>query len=314
MTQRPTEMPHPDAVDLDRCDPRAFVEVLVEAQHVAVAAVRQAAGQVAAAARLVADCLASGGRLVYVGAGSSGLQAHADALELPGTFGIARNRIVVLFAGAPDALFGLAGDLEDDGTLGRRDVVAAQVGAGDCVIAVSASGSTPYTLAALQQAVARGAATVAIANNVGSPLLAAAAVPVPLVTGSEMVAGSTRMAAGTAQKIALNILSTLAAFHLGHVVNGEMVNLQADNIKLRHRAVGIVSRLGKVDAALATDCLERAGFSTRHAVLLAAGVPDLATARDRLDAHDMNLRLALRDLHSASIPPKAEIINRREGQ
>ncbi|HQT46980.1 MAG TPA: N-acetylmuramic acid 6-phosphate etherase, partial [Acidocella sp.] len=154
-----------------------------------------------------------------------------------------------------------------------------------------------------------GARTVAIVNNPGSPLLDAADVPVTLATGAEMVAGSTRMAAGTAQKIALNILSTLAAAHLGHVVNGEMVNLQADNLKLRHRAVGIVGRLSGADAALATDCLEQAGFDIPSAALLAAGAPDLAAARAQLGAHGGDLRRALQALQ-ATTPPMKRTINR----
>ena len=130
---------------------------------------------------------------------------------------------------------------------GRKDVADAGIGAGDCLIAVSASGSTPYAVGALEEATRRGARTIAIANNEGSPLLELAEAPILLKTPPELIAGSTRMGAGTAQKIALNMLSTLAAIHLGHVHDGYMVNLHADNLKLKRRAARIVSAIAGCD-------------------------------------------------------------------
>ena len=180
-----------------------------------------------------------GGRLAYAAAGSSGLMALADALELPGTYGIPRDRIAILIAGGDEAL--RTSGRRPGGRHRRRPRAPSPTPAsarGDCLIAVSASGSTPYAVrrAATKRA-RRGAATIAIANNAGTPLLRPwPTSPILLATPPEVIAGSTRMGAGTAQKIALNMLSTLAAIHLGHVHDGYMVNLIADNIKLRDRA------------------------------------------------------------------------------
>lgn len=288
-----TEMTHDLAAGLDAREPLAVVTLLAEAQTAAAASVREAASSIAAAAECAAACLSGGGRIAYAGAGSSGLMALSDALELPGTFGIARERVVILFAGAPDTLSDMKGGAEDDTDLARRDVAQAGLGSGDCLVAVSASGSTPYTLAALGAARQRGVATVAFANNTGAPLLAAADIAVHLPTPPELVAGSTRMGAGTAQKIALNIFSTLTAIHLGHVHDGLMVNVVADNAKLRDRAARIVASAGHADTARAAACLDRANGSVKHAILIAAGARDHAAADELLRSSGMRVRPAL---------------------
>lgn len=288
-----TEMSHELASGLDTRGPEAMAAILADAQLAAAGAVAEASGALACAARLAAACLAGGGRLAYAGAGSSGLMALADALELPGTFGIPRDRIEILFAGAPQTLLDMKGGPEDDTELARRDVGRARLCKGDCLIAVSASGSTPYTLAALESARAQGAATVALANNDGAPMLKAADAPVFLPTPPEVVAGSTRMGAGTAQKIALNVFSTLVATELGHIHDGLMVNLVADNAKLKARAARIVAEVARVDEAMAAACLDRAAGSVKHAVLLAAGAADLAAAGRLLASSGMRLRPAL---------------------
>jgi N-acetylmuramic acid 6-phosphate etherase len=295
-----TEMTHDLGRGLDQRDPLSIVQLLAAAQSASLQAVAAAAAPIAFAARLAADRLLSGGRLVYAGAGSSGLLALCDGLELPGTFGIPRSRVVILFAGAPETLSALAGDSEEDDALGRRDVAAANIGVADCMIAVSASGSTPYSLACLDAARKSGAATIAIANNAQTPLLRHADAPIHLATGPEIIAGSTRMAAGTAQKIALNILSTLVAVHLGHVVDGEMVNLQIDNAKLRQRAIRIVRRIGHVDGEVAATCLDSANGSVKHAILMAAGARTYAAAETCLEASAGYVRPALMLLQNPS--------------
>ena len=294
-----TEMSHEMAAGLDTREPQAIAAILADAQLAAARSVAAASAAIAEAARMAADCLSGGGRLAYAGAGSSGLLAMTDALELPGTFGIPRDRVEILFAGAPETLFDLTGGAEDDEDLARRDVARLRLGPGDCLVAVSASGSTPYTLAALHEARTRGASTVALANNEGAPLLAAADVPVFLPTPPEIVAGSTRMGAGTAQKIALNVLSTLVATLSGHVHDGLMVNVQADNAKLRKRAARIVAAVAGVDDCLAAASLDRAGGSVKHAVLLAAGASDPAAAERLLASSGMRLRPALKVLGDA---------------
>jgi N-acetylmuramic acid 6-phosphate etherase len=296
-----TETIHELASGLDLREPQEIVALLAAAQMRPAAAVAEAAGAIAAGARLAVAALRAGGRLVYAGAGSSGLLALTDALELPGTFGLRREQLVILFAGAPATLSDLVGGVEDDGASGRAAVRAANVAAPDCLIAVSASGSTPYTLAVLDEARRRGAVTIAIANNAAAPLLAAADAPIHLATGAEIVAGSTRLCAGTAQKVALNSLSTLVAVQLGEIMDGEMVNLQADNAKLRQRAERIVGRLGQADAAMAAACLEAAQGSVKHAILLAAGARSFAEAEDHLRAEGMHLRSALQRLQTKKL-------------
>jgi N-acetylmuramic acid 6-phosphate etherase len=296
MAQTRTEARHERAGGLDEQPPATVLRVLADAQVEAAAAVRAAIGPIAEAASLIATTLAGGGRLAYAAAGSSGLMALADALELPGTYGIPRDRIVVLFAGGAEALRDMAGAPEDDADGAAREVADAGIKHGDCLVAVSASGSTPYALGALKEARRLGAKTIAIANNAGSPLLAVADVAVLLATPPEVIAGSTRMGAGTAQKIALNMLSTMAAIHLGHVHDGYMVNLHADNIKLRGRAARIVQAVAGCDEKAALSALEKTGGQVKPAVLIAAGATDMEAAEEMLDGTGRKLRPALSKL------------------
>lgn len=291
-----TEGRHEDAGGLDERPPVDVLHVLADAQKAAAAVVDAALADIAAASRLAADALISGGRLAYVGAGSSGLMAMADALELPGTYGIARDRIVILLAGGAASLEDLAGGYEDDRDLALSDASAAAIGPRDCVIAVSASGSTPYALAIAAYAKEKGAHVVALANNAGAALFDGADVAILLQTPPEVISGSTRMGAGTAQKIAFNLFSTLVGVHLGHVHDGHMVNLKADNIKLKGRACRIVSDISGVGADEAERLLARAQGSVKTAVLLAAGVSDASAARAVLDRSGQSLRRALRAL------------------
>lgn len=300
MSLNRTEMSHELATGLDMREPSAIATLLADAQADAAGSVGQAAASIAAAAERAAACLSAGGRLAYAGAGSSGLMALADALELPGTFGIAPDRIAILFAGAPQTLSDLKGGPEDDAELARADVARSGIGAGDCLVAVSASGATSYTLAALEAARERGAVTIAFANNAGAPMLAAADVAVHLPSPPEMVAGSTRMGAGTAQKIALNIFSTLTAVHLGHIHDGLMINVVADNAKLKERAARIVATVGHADAERAAACLDIAKGSVKHAILIAAGAADRDAADGLLRSSGMRLRPALTILGDAS--------------
>ncbi|MGN6470680.1 MAG: N-acetylmuramic acid 6-phosphate etherase [Rhizobiaceae bacterium] len=293
MALRRTEEVHGKARGLDTQPPLAVLKTLVEAQVEAASAVKEALPALAAASELAARQLSAGGRLVYAAAGSSGLMALADALELPGTFGIARERIVMLFAGGAASLQDLAGGPEDDEQLAAADVASAHVGAADCVIAVSASGSTPYALAALRAARASGGRTIGIANNADAPLFALSDVPVHLPTPPEVIAGSTRMGAGTAQKIALNLFSTLLAIRLGHVHDGYMVGVRPDNAKLKARAARIVAAIGGCAEGEAQILLEKAGGSVKAAVLMAAGAADAVTAGRILERAGSRLRPAL---------------------
>jgi N-acetylmuramic acid 6-phosphate etherase len=288
-----TEERHDDARGLDVMHPAPALRLLASGQQAAAKSVDRAIEAIAAAADLAAKVLAAGGRLAYAGAGSSGLMAMADALELAGTYGIPKEQIVILLAGGAQSLGDLAGGYEDDTELARADVRNAGITAGDCLVSVSASGSTPYALAAADEARKRGARVIAVANNAGAALFDGADVSILLETPPEVVSGSTRMGAGTAQKIAFNMFSTMVGIHLGHVLDGHMVNLRADNIKLRGRAVRIVSDITGVDAAEAGRLIARASGSVKLAILLASGAGDVAEAEAALDEADQNLRRAI---------------------
>lgn len=291
-----TEMTHASASGFDTKPPEEALAILAVAQVEAARVVQEAVPEIAKAAQLAADCITGGGRLVYVAAGSSGLMALADALEIPGTYGLARDRIKVLLAGGLAALTDMEGSPEDDADAARAAIAEAGVGKGDCVIALTASGYTPYPMAAVDAARAAGARTIGISNNSGAPIFEKVDVAICLPTPPEVIAGSTRMGAGTAQKIALNMLSTMMAVHLGHVHDGFMVNVIADNAKLRGRARRIVMAVSEVPEDAAAAALEQADGAVKVAILLAAGADGLAEAQRLLDESRGHLRSALKTL------------------
>lgn len=293
MAETRTEALHQNAEGLDIQAPDAILSSLADAQIEAAKVVRHAIPSIARAAEIIAGRLSSGGKLAYAAAGSSGLMALADALELPGTFGIHRDRIAILIAGGDEAFRTLAGGPEDDAEEAAAAVINAGIGKGDCLIAISASGTTPYAVRAIEEAANRGAATIGIANNRDSALLRQAETAILLETPPELIAGSTRMGAGTAQKIALNMLSTLTAVHLGHVHDGYMVNLMADNIKLRDRAARIVAAVSGRGRDEAARLLEKSGGAVKTAILLAAGADSADAAEKLLEGTGQKLRPAL---------------------
>jgi N-acetylmuramic acid 6-phosphate etherase len=295
-----TETVQDRMLPVDRLEPLKAVEALIRAQNDAATAVMNATPCILQAGQAVATALEQERRVHYCGAGSSGLMAMADALELPGTYGIARDSISILLAGGARSIEDLAGTYEDDRDAGSTDLENAGLAAGDCVIAVSASGRTPYALGAADAAMRAGATLIAIANNPDTPLLDAADIAIFLQTPPELVAGSTRLGAGTAQKIALNSISTLAGILLGHVHDGMMVNLHADNAKLRERAVRIVRDIADVAEDHARHALEISNGSVKPAILMARGVPDLETANALLARTDQNIRQVLHDLDDST--------------
>jgi N-acetylmuramic acid 6-phosphate etherase len=297
MTVRRTEAQHELAKGIHSEPPATILARLLDGQRAAAAAVAPALPALEAAGLAVATALGAGGRVGYAGAGSSGLMALADAMEIAATFGIPTDRTPVFFAGGVATLLDHSGASEDEvevaAELGRSGL-----GAGDVVICVAASGSTPYTLAVAEAARAAGATLVGIANVEGSPLLALADVPVLLDTGPEVVAGSTRLGAATAQKIALNLISTLAGVRLGHVHDGYMVNVVAANAKLRDRAARIVAAIAGTGDAAARAALEATGGAVKPAVLVAAGASDRAAAERLLAASGGHIGPALESLRA----------------
>ncbi len=293
-----TETVNPQSLGLDAKSDEAIVAAFVEGQDRAIASVKAAASAIAEAARAIVERLKAGGRLIYVGAGSSGLIAALDGMELAGTFGWPENRTLFILANGHTLAPGLPGGGEDDAERGRAEMDLHNPTAADAVIAVTASGRTPFTLSAAAAAHQAGALTVGITNNRGAPLLQHATVRILLDSGPEIIAGSTRMGAGTAQKAALGILSSLVMMRLGRVYDGLMVDLRADNIKLRQRAIAIVMQVsgcGESDAAVALD---KANDEVKPAALIASGA-EPEQAQRLLSAAEGNLRHALSLLHGA---------------
>lgn len=268
---------------------------LLAGQRRALDAVERALPAISIAADLITSRLTDGGKLIYAGAGTSIRIAVQDGSELPATFGMAEEKIDYLIAGGRAAMFETLADAEDDGEAGRL-AAAQSCTSADALIAVAASGHTPYTIAAARQARSVGCCVIAVVNNAGSPLAAAADHEVLIESGPEVISGSTRMGAGTAQKATLNLLSTLVHTRLGAVHDGFMVNVQAGNQKLVARAARIVSALSGQPMDRAESAIRTTGGHVKPAVLLLSGATDLATAQSILSASGGNLRLALSKL------------------
>lgn len=279
-------------VGLDSWRDEAILAAFVEGQERAIAAVKYAQSAIAAAARAIVARVGQTGRIIYIGAGSSGLIAALDGVELGGTFGWPDERMAFVLATGTALRPGLPGESEDDAGRGRADIAALNLAREDAVIAVAASGTTGFTLAATAEARAAGALTVGIANNPGAPLLEQVDVPVLLDSGPEIIAGSTRMNAGTAQKAALGLISSLAMIRLGHIYDGLMVDMRVDNAKLRKRALSTLMHIAGCEEAKAAEAFDRCGGSVKRAALVLRGAaPDEA---DRiLVAAGGNLRSAL---------------------
>ncbi|GLK62708.1 N-acetylmuramic acid 6-phosphate etherase [Paracoccus kondratievae] len=280
MTASGTEARHPASAGLHARTGDEVLRILLDAQVAALGALRPALPAIERAADAAAGALRQGGKLGYAGAGSSGLMALADCLELAGTFGIAPERTPMMFAGGAGALLHLTGSVEDDPELALADLDRSGLGRGDVLLCLSASGRTPYALAICTAAQERGVTVVGLTNVADSALLRIADIPVLIETGAEVVSGSTRMGAATAQKVALNMLSVLVAIRLGHVHDGYMVNVVADNIKLVDRAARIVAAVAGVGRDVAEEALSRTGGVVKPAILVARGAtPEEAEAQ-----------------------------------
>ena len=277
--------------DLDTWPLSKSLAALVESNRRAVEAVVRALPMLEEAAAGIEDCLHRGGRLIYIGAGTSGRLALQDAAELPPTFGFTKT--LVLLAGGAAAGGRAQEGAEDDEVTARTAVDEAQVSPADAVVGLAASGRTPYTVAGTMRARERGAFTVGVANNPNTPLLHAAEVGVLLETGPEVLAGSTRLAAGTAQKVALNALSTAVLVKLGGAYGNLMVGMRPVNDKLRARARRIVCEGAGVSEGEATGALEHTDWHIREALVTLLGGVSAAEARELLDRHHDRVREAV---------------------
>jgi N-acetylmuramic acid 6-phosphate etherase len=256
---------------LDTWSDGEILDAFWEGQARAVGAIRPALPSIAAAAEALAQRLNAGGRVVYAGAGASGLLAAGDAMEIGPTFNWPDDRVFVLLAGGTDLTPGLKGDVEDHDDRGRIEAEALRLTASDAVIAVAASGTTRYTLAVMEVAAKAKALTIAIANNADAPMLNAADRPILLETGPEVISGSTRMNAGTAQKAVLNMLSSLTMIRLNRVHDGMMVDLRVQNAKLRDRAIGILMSITGATKDAAATALAACNDRIKPAALVLAG-------------------------------------------
>ena len=288
-----TEQPHPGHPELDRYETAALVDAFIADQALAAAAVQAAAARLAQAVDAAVPRLRAGGRIVYVGAGTSGRLGVLDSVELHPTFSWPRERAPALLAGGEGAMFLAVEGAEDDAARGAADLAALQPTASDVVLLLAASGTTPYALGAATAARTAGALTVGIVNNPGAPLAAACEIAVVLDTGPEVISGSTRLKAGTAQKIALNTFSSSVMVRLHKVHGNLMVDLRATNAKLVQRALRLTMRASGAGEADARAALAACGARVKVAiVMLQAGI-DAAEAARRLAAADGSVRQAL---------------------
>lgn len=288
-----TERANPASADLDTKSALEIVEIINHEDHKVAKAVKKVLPQVAKAITLVEQALRRGGRLIYVGTGTSGRLGALDASECPPTFNTPPDRVQYLIAGGDRALGHAVEASEDSREVGRADMAKKKPGKKDVVIGLAASGRTPYTIAAIEYAKSKGAATVAIVCNTGTPLAHAAKVAIEIEVGPEVISGSTRMKAGSAQKMVCNMITTGALTRLGYVYGNLMVNVHLKNEKLVERGIRIVEQVTGLTNEAAAAAIESAGESIPIAlVMVKAGVSKAEAAR-RLKANGGRVRQAI---------------------
>ena len=267
-TRLKTEAVNPRTTGIDRMPTLEMVRVMNDENRRVPEAIDAELEHVAAAIDLIADALRAGGHLIYVGAGTSGRLGVVDASECPPTFGVEHDLVRGIIAGGRGAMFRAVEGAEDNEALGAAELVADGVAAGDVVVGLSAAGRAPYVLGALREAKRLGAATIGITCNPDSLLAPLCDVTIAPEVGPEVIAGSTRLGAGTAQKLVLNMLSTGAMIRLGYVRGNRMINVRPTNEKLRERAIHIIMELAEVDHGTAAQTLLDAGDSIPAALTL----------------------------------------------
>jgi N-acetylmuramic acid 6-phosphate etherase len=288
-----TEAVNPAAAELDKLSTLEMVQLTIAEDAKIAAAIAEQSEVIASAIDLIAARMAEGGRLIYVGAGTSGRLGVLDASECPPTFSADPAQVVGVIAGGDTALRRAIEGAEDSSELGAQDVQKLEVSARDTVVGITASGTTPYVLAALDAARSLGAATVGFTCNRDAPIASHADITIAVVVGPELLAGSTRMKAGTATKMVLNMLTTGAMVRLGKTYGNLMVDLQASNDKLVARSVRILKQLSGLDAAAASALLQTCNGELKTAIVSQRLGIDAATARQRLQDAAGRLRRAL---------------------
>lgn len=293
---RITEDVQPLSTSLDTLPiDKALYRIYEDNKH-ALDSIRGALSQITSSAKTFAKVYRQGGRVFYVGAGTSGRLALLDAVELPSTFGIAADRIQAIMAGGESALSREEARSEDDDKAGRQAMVEHDVSSADLVIGVSASGETPFVIGAMREAKAHGAKTTGIVNNEGTTLEELVDLPIVIPTGPELIAGSTRLKAGTVQKVVLNMLSTAAMISLGKVYRGFMVGLRANNDKLRSRALHALAALSGRDAPAVELALSSSDYEVDTALIVLTGRLSSAEARNLLRNKKGDIRAVMEEL------------------
>jgi len=285
---------HGDAlVALDLMTTTDLVELMNREDAFVPSAVEAALEQIASAIDGIVERLEGGGRLIYVGAGTPGRLAVLDASECGPTFNADPEQVQAVLAGGEEAMVRASEGTEDDSAAGADDLRERSVGPADAVVGISASGRTPYVLGAIEHAHAQGALTVGLVCNPASPIAQSADIPIEIVTGAEVIAGSTRLKAGTAQKLVLNMISTITMVRLGRTFGNLMVDVRVSNEKLRLRALRIIRLATGCSDDDADRALEAAGGEAKTAILMLLTGEDAAVASARLEQHDGHLRRAL---------------------
>ncbi|MFK8908919.1 N-acetylmuramic acid 6-phosphate etherase [Streptomyces sp. YS-3] len=288
-----TEAFRPELADIDRLPTAEIARIMNGEDATVPAAVAAQLPRIAAAIDATAERMGRGGRLVYAGAGTAGRLGVLDASECPPTFNTDPSQVVGLIAGGPAALASSVEGAEDSGELAAADLDGLALTALDTVVGVSASGRTPYAVGAVEHARARGALTIGLACNAGSALAAAAEHGIEVVVGPELLTGSTRLKSGTAQKLVLNMISTITMIRLGKTYGNLMVDVRASNDKLRARSRRIVALATDADEEAVEAALSAAGGEVKTAILMLLADLDAATATRRLAEARGRLRAAL---------------------
>lgn len=290
-----TEAADPRYAEIDRMSVAELAATMNDADATVPAAVRRALPQIVPAIEAAAERMANGGRLVYVGAGTPGRIAIVDASECPPTFSTPPELVFAIMAGGPGAIVTPVEGAEDDAAAGAAAVEEAGIGPLDTLVGIASSGRTPYVVAAVARARERGALTVGLSCNTDTVLSATAEHGIEVAVGAEVLAGSTRLKSGTAQKLVLNMFSTIVMVRQGKAYGNLMVDLKATNHKLRERAIRMVQSIAEVERDDAVSALEASGFSVKVASIMLLRSEDAAAATTRLSRAEGRLRIALEE-------------------
>ncbi|MFN0107736.1 MAG: N-acetylmuramic acid 6-phosphate etherase [Blastocatellia bacterium] len=288
-----TEQINPNTSQIDKLPTLEALRVINSEDRKVAEAIEKVLPAIARAVDGIAERLQRGGRLFYTGTGTSGRLGVLDAAECPPTFGVSPDLVQGIMAGGYDACYKAVEASEDDREAGAKDLQTRGFTANDCLVGIAASGRTPYTIGAVEYARQIGALTVCIVCNENSELAAAAEIAIEPIVGPEVIAGSTRLKSGTAQKLALNMLSTMAMVRLGYVTGNRMTNLKTSNIKLRQRATGLVMAECNLDKAAAETVLEAAGWDLRVAIVMVKTNAAREAAEDALQKSNFIIARAI---------------------